>query len=450
MSNESAHEDAIIGTVPQLNLFESPVIQSGVEKSMFVEYRPTNSISSQDAPIHFNLGGDSADYLDLKRSRLSMKLKLVKEDGTALPEKYNKVCCPINLILHTLFSQCELKISGKTVSVSNNAYGYKAYLQTLLKSTVSSKVNNLQAQGYYKDSWDPNPDPSKQAELEMKLNVGNVIRRKKHQESKTVQLEGPLLEDFFQTNRLILNNTPVDIKLYRARPDFVVLHEDDTAKVKLILEDIVFKACYVKVHPGIITGHSDALQKGNALYPYTRVEMLSFNLNTGARQFNLDNLFNGQCPTKVLVSFVDSEAFAGHQQKNPFKMELFGLSEIQVMADGVSVPGRPLTIGAPSDNYGREVAGPFCALYDSIGARDTNTFDFGLKPEDFSNGYGIFAFPLYGAGPGDSNFLQMKRSANVRVQGNFTTALSKSVTALVYAEFPTVLEIEASRNVIIN
>ena len=444
MSVESAYDDAILGAVPQLNLFESPVIQSGVEKSMFVEYRPTNSISSQDAPISFSLGGDSANYLDLKRSRLSAKLKIVKDDGTALPKDHDKVAAPINLFLHTMFSQCELKISGKTVSVSNNAYGYKAYLQTLLTSSHAAKEHNLQTEGFYQDSW----KHSTGAVEKMNLNAGILQRWNMFKEGKSVHVEGPLLEDFFQTNRFILNNTPIDIKLYRARPDFVLMNQDENVKLKLVIEDIVFKACYVKVHPGIITGHSAALQKGNAIYPYTRIEMLSYNLNTGARQFNLDNLFNGQCPTKILVSFVDSEAFAGNQQKDPLQMQLFDVSEIQVMADGVSVPGRPLTVG--SSSTGNEVASAYWALYDSVGTQNTNNFDFGLELEDFANGCGIFAFPLYGAGPGDNNFLQLKRSANVRVQGNFASPLKKPVTALVYAEFPSVLEIEGSRNVIIN
>lgn len=439
MSFESTHEDAIIGTVPQLNLFEGPVIQSGVEKTMFVEYRPTSSITSQDAPIHFSLGGDSANYLDLKRSRLSAKLKLVKEDGSDLP-KGDKIHCPINLILHTLFSQCEVKISGKTVSVSNNAYGYKAYLQTLLKTSASVKASHLQAQGYYTDSWGGDTEAAK----EIELNIGAVQRSELFKESKVVDVEGPLLEDFFQTNRFLLNNTPVDIKLYRARPSFSVMSEDDDPKIKVVIEDIIFKACYVKVHPGIITGHSAALQKGNALYPYTRVEMLSFNLISGSRQFNLDNIFNGECPTKILVSLIDSEAFAGDQKKDPLKMELFNLSEIQVMTDGVSVPGRPLAISSPDQ---RGVAGAYLALHDSIGAPNMNLFSPGIVRDFFSKGYGIFAFSLYGAGPGDNNFMQMKRSANVRVEGSFSTPLTKPVTALIYAEFPSVLEIEASRNV---
>ena len=431
-------EGAVLGVIPQLNLFEPPMVQSGVERAFFVEYRPTAQFNG-NAPVHFSLGGESAHYLDLKRSRLYVKLQLLKDDGKPLAQ--TDVACPINLILQSMWSQVEVKISGKTVSVSNNAYPFKAYLQTLLKSSDSHKISTLTAQGYYHDTGDSN---------KIIGNTGALARTSFFSKSQSVELEGPILEDIFQTNRLILNNTQVDIKLFRANDQFTCMTKDDTLKVKLNLEDIHFKACYVSVHPGVLAGHAAALRNSNAIYPYTRVEMMTFNLSSGTRQFNLDNLFNSDCPTRVLVSFVDAEAFHGTYQTSPFKFSLNSISEIELTADGYSVPGRALTVGeTSSDSKGRQVVVPYNALMDVIGSMNSTHFGNGLDLTDFATGYAIFAYSIYGSNQMDSNFIQMKKNANIRVHGHFASALDKPVAAIVYAEFPATLEIENSRNIIL-
>ena len=437
MFGDSIHSEAVMGSLPQLNLFEGPVVQSGVQRSMFVEYRPTSQISSQDAPVSFTLGGDSAHYLDLKRTRLYVKVKIVNEDGTTADAA--DVVAPVNNLLHSLWSEVEIKISGKIVSLSNNCYGYKAYLQTLLTSTDSAKVSHLGAQGFRQDDGDMD---------KVLGNLGAAWRFSRFAGSTSVELEGPLNEDICQTNRYILNNTPVDIKLFRARQAFAIMTDTDK-RFKLTIEDICLKACYVDVHPGIIAGHAAALSKGNALYPFTRVEMLSFNISAGSRQFNLDNLFNNQCPTKVLLAFVDSEGFAGSFKSNPFKFLNLDLSDVELSTDGIAVPSRGLKVPA-FDDSGRQVVAPYQRLFDCVGVSHPGLFGNGLDMEDFAKGYAIYGFPVYGGGEAETNFMQLKRTANVRVQGSFSTALTKAVTAVIYAEFPAILEIEASRNVIVN
>lgn len=436
MFGDQVYSGATLATVPQLNLFEGPVVQSGVERSMFIEYRPTSQISSQDAPVQFSLGGDSAHYLDLKRTRLYMKLKIVNEDGTALAE--GDMPSPTNFILHSLWSQIELRVSGKVVSLSNNCYPYKAYLQALLKSSDSAKMSHMAGQMFRQDDGDVD---------KVTANSGAAWRAKRFAKSNVVTLEGELYEDVMQTNRYILNNTPVDIKLFRARQPFTILTESDK-KYKIEIVDVSLKACYVDVHPGIISGHSAALSKGNALYPYTRVEMLTFNLSAGSRQFNLDNLFSSQCPTTVIVAFVESDSFSGHYQKNPFNFKPFGLTEIGLSADGQHVPGRSLVV-PEFDNNGSQVVAPYMRLYDCLGVANKGSFGNGLDPEDFARGFAIYCFPVYGGGT-DTHYMQMKRSAHVRIEGSFSKPLDAAVTVLVYAESPGLLEIEGSRNVIVN
>lgn len=434
MANESVHPDAILGTVSQLNIFTGPIVQSGIERSVFVEYRPTSQIATDEAPVHFSLGGDSSNYLDLKRTRLYVKLKLQHEDGTAVEKSEN--VAPINYILQTMWSQIILQVSGKTLSLSNNCYPYKALIQTLLNTSDQAKESHLKAQGWAQDD----------SEMDKIIGNNGAIWRYQRFATGSVEVEGPILEDFFQTNRFLLNNTQVDIKLFRARHPFTITTETDN-KYKLVIEDISLKACFVTVHPGVISGHANALKHGNAIYPYTRIEMLTYNLADGSRQFNLDNLFNGQSPSKVIIGLVDSAAFAGDFKKNPFNFKHFDVAEIELSADGRPLPTTALRVPQFTD-LGSQVVSPYMSLLDCIGAGSSSVFGNAIDPEQYATGHTLFGFSLFGGGP-DDNFMQAKRTANVRVRGSFSKPLPNAVTAVIYAEFPAVVEIEGSRNVII-
>ncbi|NJL55647.1 hypothetical protein HC928_10935 [bacterium] len=434
--NDSVFEDGVVGTVDQLNLFEPPVIQAAVQRSVIVEYRPTSHLSvTQDAPIHFSLGGDSRNYLDLQKTRLFVRAKIVTEDGKDI-EKTDDVA-PVNLTLQSLWSMVEMKIAGKTTNTpTNGCYPYMAMFQALLKNSQQAKEGPLISQMFYEEN-----DMSNTA-----LNLGYLKRIKFFTESASVCMEGPLVIDMCSTPRYILCNTAIDITLYRSRPEFVLMTSATDKKFKLVIEDICLKAHYLEVHPGIISGHHEALvtKKAKAIYPFTKLECKTFNIPSGSRSFYFDNIFNNGYPQRVLCALVQSDAFSGNFTKNPFDFEHFDLTQIEICADGVSVPSRPMTF--KFDKEGRQAVTPFLRLYDAVGGSDSPLFGNGIDLESFCSGHSIFAFPLNGGGL-QGNFLEVKRSANVCVRGTFGSALDKSVTLIIYSESPTVAEIDASRNI---
>ena len=64
--NDNILEDSVLATVDELNLFVPPAIQSAIQRSATVEFRPTTQLNdSTQAPVNFSLGGDSRMYLDL-------------------------------------------------------------------------------------------------------------------------------------------------------------------------------------------------------------------------------------------------------------------------------------------------------------------------------------------------------------------------------------------------
>lgn len=68
----------------ELSLFASPTNQVAVEKVYFTEARPIASIGVSDTPIEIVVSGSGAEYIDFKRSKLYVKARILKADGTSL------------------------------------------------------------------------------------------------------------------------------------------------------------------------------------------------------------------------------------------------------------------------------------------------------------------------------------------------------------------------------
>lgn len=66
----------------ELSLFASPTNQVAVEKVYFTEARPISSIGVSDTPVEIVVSGSGAEYIDLKRSKLYVKARILKADGS--------------------------------------------------------------------------------------------------------------------------------------------------------------------------------------------------------------------------------------------------------------------------------------------------------------------------------------------------------------------------------
>ena len=104
----------------ELSLFAKPSNQVAVQKVYYTEARPISSIDSEDTPIEIVVSGAGAEYTDLKRSRLYVKAKIIKSDGSdlAADENAGVVCLP----LQSLFSQLDIYLNNKLVSLNTNNY----------------------------------------------------------------------------------------------------------------------------------------------------------------------------------------------------------------------------------------------------------------------------------------------------------------------------------------
>ena len=133
----------------ELNYFEQPIRQTAVQEEFDQEISPIATIQA-GAPIEFLIKGVKGEYLDLNNSKLEVRCKLTKEDGTNLLAD-NRVSV-VNLMQHSLYSNIDMEIGGKQVTDQNNFYPFRAIFETILNYCGEVLETRMLWEGWNKDT----------------------------------------------------------------------------------------------------------------------------------------------------------------------------------------------------------------------------------------------------------------------------------------------------------
>ncbi|OXU19227.1 hypothetical protein TSAR_011348 [Trichomalopsis sarcophagae] len=114
----------------ELDLFTLPLTQTSIESSAYLYYKPISSLSDDgDSPLEFLIPSSTDHYIDLAHTMLHLTVQILPASDT--PSENLKVG-PIDIF----FNQ-------KLVSPPNNAYPYRAYIETLLNYAVPAMRSHL-------------------------------------------------------------------------------------------------------------------------------------------------------------------------------------------------------------------------------------------------------------------------------------------------------------------
>ena len=428
----------------ELNLFTLPPTQTAVERTYIQEVRPISQLS-ENSPIDFHLSGaNGLEYVDLKNSTLFVKCKIKKTDGTSLTKDEN--CVPVNLFLQSLWSQVDVSLQGKLINSTTNNYPYRAMIQILTESSLVEDANKLQSQLFYKDTQGQ-MDATGSADG----NLGLFNRYVLTSQSKSVDMEGPLYHDIFQMKRYILNQVDIQVRLYRSKSTFCLMSKSENTEYTVFLEDVVLKVMKVCVNPGIIWGHNEALSTTPSKYPYIRTEIKMMAIPSGQSTFIWDNIFQSTRPLRVYVGFVCSDAVSGNLKKNPFNFKHYHLNQINLFCDGVSYGnGGPMKLSFEKKS-GQSVMPMFMNLLRTDG-KWTGSGGGNITRSELDGGYALYAFslePMFEGFENNFKYLNLQKRGNLRLEVQFGSPLSETVTCVLYAKFPGYFEIDKTRNVIL-
>jgi len=425
----------------EVSLFEKPCNNIAYEKIQYVDYRPTSLLSSGGS-LNFTIPPTGSQYINLKKTYLNLSLKILKSDGTAPGPR--EMVAPINLTLHSVFNLAEVQFQQQLVSsTGSQTYGYKAYFETLLEYGREAKKSQLQAQCFYKDRSGAMdniilPDPPKEGEGVRVDNDGVLQRWATFNNGMTVELTGPLMADICQQNRLILNGVEIQIKLWPSKDAFLLMSSEGNPSYKMEIVEATLRVCKITPTPTLLVAHSAGLKENDALYPYQKTQIKTFNVSTGQYNFHLDDLYQGDVPSRMVIAMVKSKAFNGDYTLNPYNMEHFNLNSLGVYVNDESRPGKPMQMSFSGANW----MSAYQTMYAGLN-RDGEDWGNDINYNDFEMGYSFFVFDLL---PGDQ---PAQQKASIRVEGTFEEALPQNVTVIVYAKFPAMLKITETRSILI-
>lgn len=418
----------------ELDLFSVPLTQTSVESGTYVDYHPVASLNNTNV-IEFNVPGSSS-YLDLASTYLHAQVKLTAADGSDTDGAAS--VGPVNLLLHSLFSQVDVSLNGKTITSSTNTYAYRAMIETLLDYGKPAKESQLTAALFYKDTAGHMDD----------TNVGgggtNMGLRKRvahTAESRVVDMMGRLHCDLFFQEKLMLSSVDMRVRLVQSKHAFVIMSGENDAGYVVEIVKAVLRVRKVSVAPPIALAHAKALEYSNAKYPMQRVECKTFTVPANHLSLIQENVFMGQLPTRVVLGLIDNDSFSGRYKKNPFNFKNYKLTEVSLQVDGQDQPVRPYKTNFEK----KEIVHAYMGLFTDTGKAFRDE-DIDITREDFVDGYALFCFDLT-PDLGESNHFSLIRTGTIRLGLTFGEALPNTVNVIVYAEFQNVLEVDKSRNV---
>jgi hypothetical protein len=190
--------------------------------------------------------------------------------------------------------------------------------------------------------------------------------------------------------------------------------------------------------PEIMLAHAETLREHPAEYFYKRAELRTFQISTGMFSFNLEDVFQSQIPNRIVIGFVKSSNYAGNYQTNPLNFVPFDLNQLSAYVDDISIPGKPLKFSFPSANY---LEG-YMSLFESGEEDDGGQVVPYISRMEYPTGYTLFAFSLAPNIPANT-------IGNVKLSGDFDRPLTENVTAIIYADFNSVLKLDSARNILI-
>ena len=268
----------------------------------WIEFRPVNQVTNTSV-LDFNIPAQTSSYVDLMKSVLNVKVKLVKGDNS---DPDGEVLGPVNLTLHSIFRQADVTFQQTPLSHTGVNYPYKAYIDTILNTSENEQKGILTSQFFYKDTGDVDTNDAKTG-----TNEGLKTRYAKTLHGKIIDMEGPLRLDMFQQPKLLVNGVAIGLKLWQNHDPFRIITDNLIPDYKVQIVDARFKLCVLRPTGAVLLGNEKMIQEGPAVDPYLRSEIKTVSIASGQYSFSADDMFQGLVPSKLIVGLVSSAAYNG-------------------------------------------------------------------------------------------------------------------------------------------
>ena len=386
----------------ELSLFDHIPVQTVVSKGRFNEIYPLHPVTS--GPIEFYFKSSDSDMFDLNDTLLEIIAKITNDDGSDIPDAEKPSVS--KYFMYSIIHDLSIHLNETKIEGGHFLYPYQAYFSKILESNSIYKQCQLEA-----------VEPS-----------GAV--------NKTFQCIGPLLSDFLQQGRYLLNECSIRIKINMHKPTFFVTNGQKVYKLNISRAILHVRRC--DINPQVLHGHETGLLKGPATYPLQHTDTITQTLAAGVKSANLDNLFSGQSPKLLVVAMLNNDNFNGTNTTNPFDFKPFDLTCLTLYVNSDAITHR---MDFPNKLCRRQYLSMFQNL-EMLKGDESNgiTYVEWLK-------HPLFVFNLCPDMAFDAEHGQVKSRPNLRLEFQFSKDLPNAINVVIMSITDGILTINKDRQV---
>jgi hypothetical protein len=244
-----------ISDIPtQYSLFEPRTVNQIAINGHTESVYPVNAIDeSNNGPINFVIKGTS-DYVDLSRTYLFIKGKFKGKYKVGTPpvetvfSAANAQFGPVNLLPHALFKSVDVTVNNQTVTLGDQTYPYRAYIQAAFNSSKASLDTMGAIQGWFKDVAGKmdSTNPTENTALKSRMERANSD----HEICFVIRLFTPL----FQLDKLLLSECDIEINMQKNSEKRFYSMYPGTGNIDFQISQAVMKVRKVTVSPEYAAG----------------------------------------------------------------------------------------------------------------------------------------------------------------------------------------------------
>jgi len=434
------HPLSSVTALSEFDIFVVPPTQNTIEQDILSEHRPTSSLDS-NAFIEFSLTSVIDEYIRLDKTWLYIRIRIniSKPLNTPVVAEDWKKISPVNNLLSALFKQVDLIIGDRSVTLSHQTYPYKADFENKLGKSKDAKKSHLTSSLWYEDTGNPEDiNEIRSAFISAESNSTDLTK------GRELDLMGKIHLAMFEQNKALLGGCHLRLKLIPNDPSFYLMCKTGVRVEKVDFMDASLYIHRSKITRPVVEGHLKGLEISNAKYPLRESFVVPITINSGIMDTIIDNVHNGQMPRRAFVAFVEHNAFNGSTLLNPFNYQNFNLNYLAFYLNGIQYPEKAFTPDFEKKLYVRE----FLTLFEATNQEDIDSC-INIDRNTFTNGNNIFAInfaPDLTSGCCATGYVNPIKFGSLRLHLRFKTQLTKAITALVYLDYDTVLEINHERN----
>ena len=409
--------------------FSAPEVESGIDKarSVTVTARPISTVTNA-GPYNFHFEADPERYTNAETLRFHGRMRIVKSDGGNIPAGEN--ISTVNNVYHAVLSNIKVKANQTGIYDPNNmANPYKSYMENQLSYSSAHKKTIGKSRGYCKDT-------AAQFDDTAAANDGYTKRKALFAQSKWSYFNIYLHTDICTLTRYLPPGISLDIEMERTPDKFVLMTPNDVTDYKIELDNLRLTTDRYYPASAVSDFYKSNVAAGlKAILPIDRSVIKTYPVSSNKTDLSMYNFITGnQLPDQVIIGMVETEAYQGKNDKNPFNFQAFDLKEASLVVNGHHEPAEMYTLNTGDNNK----ADCFSEFLDNVGV-GTDDREFGVGIEDY---YGGSFFLVFDRSADKCNRFHrhIPDSGTMDINLKLHSAHANNITVIVYATYSSDLE----------